>query len=101
VNVDASNEIESVFTVGIDTVDNSFVGGIEESVEYDDASEMDVTTFEVESTNISAVMLLLDIGGDDDDNEYSVEFKKFSFVFEKVLGIVGVNSDLVVTNVWV
>ncbi len=35
-NVDASNEIESVFTVGIDTVDNSFVGGIEESVEYDD-----------------------------------------------------------------
>jgi hypothetical protein len=36
VNVDASDEIKSVFTVGIDTVDSSFVGGIEESVEYDD-----------------------------------------------------------------
>jgi hypothetical protein len=62
---------------------------------------MDVTTVEVESTNISAVVPLLDIGGDDDDNEYSVEFKKFSFVFEKVLATVGVNSELVVTNVWV
>ncbi len=57
-NVDASNEIKSLFTVGIDTVDNPYVGGIEESVEYDDTSEMDVIPIEVESINISVVVML-------------------------------------------
>jgi hypothetical protein len=57
VNVDASNEIEWLFNVGIDTVDNSFIVGIEESVEYDDTSDMDVIPIEVESINIAVVVM--------------------------------------------
>jgi hypothetical protein len=80
VKVDAFNEIKSLFTVGIDVVNNSFVYVIEESVEYDDVSDMDVTTVEVECINISVVVTvevntvvpLLDIGGDDEDKKYSV-----------------------------
>ncbi len=57
VNVDASNEFESLFNVGVDTVDNSFIDGIEESVEYDDTSDMDVIPIEVESINITVVVV--------------------------------------------
>ncbi len=93
VNMDVSDEMGSLFPVVADAVDNEFVCSIVECV--------DVTTFEVKSTNSSVVVgptvfivgASVDISEDEDRDEYSVELIRFSLVADIELDTDSVDSE--------
>ncbi len=101
VNTDVSDEISSLFPVVADAVDNVLVCSAVESVWCNDATGSDVTTVEVKST-ISSVVVglrvfivvpLVDIGKDEDREEYSVELIRFSIAVEMELDKSSVYSE--------
>jgi hypothetical protein len=91
--MDVSDEMGSLFPVVADAVDNEFVCSIVECV--------DVTTFEVKSTNSSVVVgptvfivgASVDISEDEDRDEYSVELIRFSLVADIELDTDSVDSE--------
>ncbi len=94
VRVDVSDEIDSLFSSVTFPVDNWLVCPVDESVWYDDSSNMDPTTVEVRTDNVSEdISAVVDISADSDKDEYSVEVERSSFVVVKVLVKYPVDSE--------
>ncbi len=95
-SIDVSDGIDSLFNVVIVTVDNPFVCPVEEGVWYDDSWDMDATTVEVRTDNVSEnISALVDVSDDEDKEEYTVEVETCSLVVVKVLVKDSVDSELV------
>jgi hypothetical protein len=92
VNIDVSDEIDSLFPVVPDAV---------ERVECGDAAAVDVTTVELEFTSSSVVVgpivfnvvPSVDMSNDEDKDMYSVEPIRFSFVVDIELDTDSVDSE--------
>jgi hypothetical protein len=97
VNIDVSDEMGSLFPVVPDAV---------ECVECNDATGVDVTTVEVDSTNGSVVLgptvfivvPSVDMSNDEDKDVYSVELIRFSFVVDIEFDTYSVDSEEVVVG---
>jgi hypothetical protein len=92
VNIDVSDEIDSLFPVVPDAV---------ECVECGDVAAVDVTTVELEFTSSSVVVgptvfnvvPSVDMSNDEDKDMYSVEPIRFSFVVDIELDTDSVDSE--------
>ncbi len=100
-NIDVSDELDSLLPVVADAVDNGFVCSIVECAECTDAAGVDPTTVEVDSTNGSVVLgptvfivvPSVDMSNDEDKDVYSVELIRFSFVVDIELDTYSVDSE--------
>ncbi len=89
-NIDVSDEIDSLFAVVADAVDNGFVCSIVECVECSIAAAVGVTTVELKFRNSSVVIgpsvvivfPSVDMSKDEDEDVYSVELIRFPLVVD-------------------